>query len=147
MALNFTLKNYLFSAFRELFVYHHSSLEFRAKLFAVVIAANDDANDCELQIVKDAGMSIYNDESRANALMLTTKEYVVKVVEDNGLDMDSLIKDITDELRVVPRYAEKIDITQLEPLIECGTDEDVSTYQIRIIEFLDRLKQEYTQKD
>lgn len=143
MALNLTLKNYLFSAFRELFVYHHSSLEFRAKLFALVIAANADANDCEMAIVKEAGMKIYNDEDRANALVLTTKEFVIKVIEDNGLDMDSLVRDIMEDLKLVPRYTQKIDTSLLKPLIECSADEDVSTYQIHIIEFLERLKAEH----
>lgn len=43
MRLIFPIKHHFFSAFRELFVHHHGSLEFRAKLFALVIAANEDA--------------------------------------------------------------------------------------------------------
>lgn len=42
MLSNFKIKNHFFSAFRELFVHHHGSLEFRAKIFALIISANED---------------------------------------------------------------------------------------------------------
>ena len=124
MAIRFRLKDHLYNAFRELFLYHHSSLEFRAKLFAAVIAADHAANECEFDIVKVAGMAIYRDEDRSNTLVLTTREYVKKVIEDNGLDIDELIDDIIRDRKAVPRYAKKIDTAQLRPLLECqGGDE------------------------
>ena len=45
MRLAFKIKHHFFSAFREVFVHHHGSLEFRAKIFALVIAANEKAED------------------------------------------------------------------------------------------------------
>ena len=143
MAVRFSFKHFLFNAFRELFLYHHSSLEFRAKLFAAVISADDDASDCEFNVVKAAGMQIYNDESRSNALVLTTREMVEKVLRDNGLDIDALIDDIIRDLRSVPRYALKIEISQLEPLLACQDDPDVNTYQQSILRLFTELRGEY----
>ena len=147
MALGYKLKHYIFNAFREFLIYHHSSLEFRAKVFAVVIAANEHANDADFALVKKAGMDIYDNEDRANTLTLTTKEYVEKLQSRNGLDIDMLAQDIIDDLKLIPRYAKKIDVSQLEPRIECSTDEDTSSYQIRIIEFLNGLKKDYEGKE
>jgi len=143
MSVKFSFKYFLFNAFRELFLYHHSSLEFRAKLFAAVISTDDEANDCEFNVVKAAGMQIYNDESRSNALVLTTREIVEKVLRDNGLDIDALIDDIIRDLRSVPRYALKIDISQLEPLLACQDNPDVTAYQESILRLFTELRSEY----
>ncbi len=144
MKLFFNLKHYLYTGLREILVYHHSSLEFRAKIFALIIAVNRHPNTCEYDLVFEAGMQIYKENDRANMLQLTTKEYVHKIHKKNGLSIDGLIDDIHKEVRQVPRYAQKINSDLLFPLCECTIDEDTSTYQIRIIEFLDRIKQEYT---
>ena len=143
MALGYKFKHYLFNAFRELFIYHHSSLEFRAKVFALIIAANEYASECEYEIVKNTGMQIYNEEDRANTLTLTTKEFVEKIRERKGLDIDTLIQDIVRELKMIPRYAKKINIEELKPLVLCDGDEDTVSYQKSIIGFLERLKKEY----
>ena len=138
------MKHYLYSGLREVLVYHHNSLEFRAKLFALIIAANKYPNECEYDLVYAAGMKIYKDEERVKMLLLNTKEYVKKVNDTSGLNIDDLVDDIVKELRHIPRYASKIDTALLVPIAECSVDEDTSTYQIRMIAFLDRLKQEYT---
>lgn len=143
MALGYKLKHYLFNAFRELFIYHHSSLEFRAKVFALVIAANEKHSDCEFEIVRNTGIKIYNDEDRANTLTLTTKEFVEKIHDRNGMDIDTLIQDIVQELKMIPRYAKKISIEELTPLVSCNGDDDTISYQNSIIAFLERLKKEY----
>ncbi len=77
MRLSFKLKHHFFSAFRELFVHHHGSLEFRAKVFALVIAANEASTNDSYIVVKNIGLNIYSDdEERADLLMITTKEKV-----------------------------------------------------------------------
>ncbi|MFC2074039.1 hypothetical protein ACFLR3_02195 [Campylobacterota bacterium] len=144
MKFLFNLKHYLYTGLREVLVYHHSSLEFRAKVFAVIIAANRHPAECDYNIVFDAGMQIYKETDRANMLLLTTREYVQKVHKTNGLSIDDLIDDIRTELRQIPRYVHKINPEMLLPLSECTVDEDTSTYQIRIIEFLERIKSEYS---
>jgi len=143
MRLSFRIKHHFFSAFRELFVHHHGSLEFRAKIFALIIAANQNSTVEAYIIVKEIAMNIYNkDKDRANLLMLTTKELVQKVKEDNGLNFDTLVEHIQKELKIVPRYAKKIDIESLKPLIELSHDIDIISFQENIIEFLENLKGE-----
>jgi len=143
MRLGFRLKHHFFSAFRELFVHHHGSLEFRAKIFALVIAANENAKVDNYIIVKDIGLKIYaGDTDRANLLMLSTKEMVQKVKDNNGLNLDTLVNSIVKELRIVPRYAKKIDVDSLKPLLALTHDEDTYLYQENILEFLQTLKDE-----
>ena len=143
MRLGFRLKHHFFSAFRELFVHHHGSLEFRAKIFALVIAANENAKVESYIIVKDIALNIYNgDTDRANLLMLSTKEMVQKVKDNNGLNLDTLVEHIQKELKIVPRYAKKIDIKALKPILLLAHDPDTISYQENILSFLQNLKDE-----
>lgn len=147
MRLGFRLKHHFFSAFREFFVHHHGSLEFRAKIFALIIAANEEAKVENYMIVKDIGLNIYNDDAdRSNLLMISTKELVQKVKEANGLNLDNLIVSIQKELKIVPRYAKKIDIKALKPLLSLTHDEDTLAYQNHILEFLQTTKDEILNK-
>ena len=147
MRLSFKLKHHFFSAFRELFVHHHGSLEFRAKVFALVIAANDESSEDSYVVVKNIGLNIYrDDEERADLLMITTKEKVEQVRDNNGLDIDILISSIQKDLKVIPRYAKKIDLNELRQLVPLSFDKDTISYQENILEFLENLKSE-TLKD
>jgi len=148
MRLSFRIKHYFFSAFREFFVHHHGSLEFRAKIFALVIASNEKASVENFIVVKDIAMNIYNgDTDRSNLLMISTKELVKKVRDDNDLDIDSLVTSILKELKIVPRYAKKIDIKALKPLLLLTHDEDTKSYQENILEFLETTKNEILNKN
>ncbi len=142
----FKLKHYLFRAFRELLLYHHNSLEFRAKLYAALIAANEEYGECELNIVQEAGMSIYTDKDRANALRLTVEEYLDKIVQDNGLAIDELIEDLLQDLKDYPRYADKITIEEYTKILDCCDDEENKIYQERIIALYQRLKDDYEKR-
>lgn len=143
MDLILGLKQYIFNAFREIFVYNHSSLEFRAKIFALVIAADENANEQSFAICKELCLEIYKgDDERANLLLLNTKELVKKVHETNGLDLDTLIANIQKELKITPRYAKKIDVESLEALLRLTIDKDTLAYQESILAFLQRLKDE-----
>src|SRR6056300_431009 len=124
MKLFFNIKHYLFTVLREFLVYHHSSFYFRVKIFALIVAAIQHPTQCDYDLVQEAGMQIYKDEDRAKTLLLTTKEYVDKVHKQSRLDIDHLIEEIRSEVRQIPRYSAKIDISLLKPLIECTTDED-----------------------
>ena len=147
MGLSFKIKHHFFSAFRELFIHHHGSLEFRAKIFALIISANQDIKDECYTIVKDIGMIIYkNDTDRANQLMLTTQELVQKVKDNNGLDIDTLVEHIQKELKIIPRYAKKIDVNSLKQLIDLSHDRDIISYQENILEFLQTLKEDTLHK-
>lgn len=143
----FRLKYRFFNAFRELFVHHHGSLEFRAKVFALIIAANERPPVDSFIKVKDLAMDIYNDdENRASLLMFTTKEIVQKIQDDNGLNVDQLIIHIQRELKIVPRYVHKIDIKALKTLTISTYDEDTLAYQERILEYLTNLREQYITK-
>lgn len=147
MRLSFRLKHHFFSAFRELFVHHHGSLEFRAKVFALIIAANNDSTVDSYIKVKEIALNIYkNDEERANLLMLTTKEKVNKVRENNGLDIDILVSNIQKDLKIIPRYAKKINLDELKELVLLSYDEDTISYQNNILEFLKTLKEDTLRK-
>jgi hypothetical protein len=139
-------KHRFLNAFRELFIYHHTSLEFRASVFAIVIAANDKAEACEFDLIEKAGMEIYGDRDRCDSLIILTREYVQKVWDDNGLDIDKLATKILTDLKAVPRYCEKINIDHLQPILECNTNEDTRLYQERILEFLQNSKTEFQEK-
>ena len=148
MKLGFRIKHYFYNAFRELFVHHHGSLAFRAKIYALIIAANEHASVDNFIIVKKHGLEIYkNDKDRANLLLLSTKEMVQKIKDDNGLGIDALIQSIQQDLKAAPRYAKKIDIESLHEFLTLTHDEDSFAYQKNILEFLQKLKDETLEKN
>jgi len=145
MAILSSFKHKFFSAFREIFVHHHGSLEFRAKIFALMIASFEnkiDENKELFKIVKEYGLNLYKDEHRAHLLTITTKELVKKVYDNNGLDIDTLIANIQKELKIVPRYAKKIDVDALKPILSYTQDNELLSYQENILEFLQTLRNE-----
>jgi ABC-type Mn2+/Zn2+ transport system ATPase subunit len=119
-------------------VYHNSSLEFRAKLFAAIIGANKKVDECEEKILEEVAREIYpDDEARANVLVLTTKEYVNKIIQNNGLDLNELILAIDHELKEVDRFCDKVDLERLQRFLICTRDDEETTLtQQRILEFL-----------
>ncbi len=137
----------ILSFFRELFVYHHSSLEFRAKQLAAMIGANKRVEECEKELLEEIAKEIYpNEPNRADILVHTVLEYVHKIIELNGLDIDELLIDIDKELKETPRFVKKINIEMLKRFLECDSDEDTKILQIRIIEFLENEIKEYLDK-
>ena len=143
MLFSSSFKHRFFSAFREVFVHHHGSLEFRAKILALFISVNMQEQEDYYEFIKKIAINIYeNDEDRANLLILTVRELVKKVKDNNGLDVDMLVLHIQNELKVVPRYAKKIDTDCLRGLLNVSKDEDIISYQENVLEFLDTLKED-----
>jgi len=139
-------RHYIFNSFREFFVYHYSSLNFRAQIFALVIGVNPNAKLDNFLVVKQVAMQIYNnDEQRANVLLFSTKE-IVNAIRENTLQIDALINKIQRELKHTPRYAKKIDVESLRPILSFTYDEDIFLYQQNILEFLDTIKKETLQQ-
>lgn len=121
--------------FREFFVYHHRSLEFRAKFFAAMIASNTKIDENIYEILQKIGKEIYgNDEYRTEMLIRTTKEYVNKIMTDNGLNLDEIIFDIDRLIKENKRYVKKINMNHLKRL-QVKDNEDVMVTQQRILEF------------
>ena len=139
-----SFKRNFMKMFRELLVYHHSSLEYRAKVLTLMISANGDICECEKQKLKEIAKSIYaDDEERAELLIDTVNEYHTKIVTNNGLNFEDLIQSVERETKRVPRFVKKIDMSLLMQLHECMDDEEDVLFQERIIEFLQTLKDEY----
>lgn len=136
------IKNYFFSAFREVFVYHHSSLEFRAKTYAVLIAGSSDPLSHYLKTLEAIAFEIYPESDRAETLMMTVKEYVSSIYSKKNKE-EALLIDVIQELRLVPRYALKIEPNHLEQLRECTHDHDSKIYQERLVDFLKQKRIDY----
>jgi hypothetical protein len=138
-------KGWFLSFFREIFVYHNSSLEFRAKLLAAVIGSNKVIDACEKELLQTVAEETYpEDIARVDVLIHTTKEFVNKIVDNNGLNVNELIVSINQDLKEVRRFHEKIEIKQLKRFLVCS-EEDEETYitQVRIIEFLENSIENY----
>lgn len=132
--------------FREFLLYHSSSLEYRAKVFTLVIAANEQITPCEEALLMECACKIYQkDEERCEILVEMVKEYFEKITTNNGLDFEHLIFQVEKETRDVKRFSEKINIDMLMKFQECEMSEDERIYQLRVIEFLADLKERYTQ--
>ena len=130
--------------FREFLVYHHSSLEYRAKILTLMVSSNGEICECEKQKLKEIAESIYGDDvERAELLLDTVNEYHMKIINHNGLDFEHLIQLVEKETKAVKRFAAKIDMKILMELHECMDSEDDKLFQQRILEFLQGLKDEY----
>ena len=130
--------------FRELLVYHHSSLEYRAKILTLIVSANGEICECEKQKLKEIAHTIYaDDHDRAELLLDAVNEYHTKILTNNGLDFEHLILQVERETKEVKRFAQKIDMGLLAQLHECIEDEEDRLFQERILEFLQNLKDEY----
>ncbi len=139
-----SLKRNIMKMFRELLVYHHSSLEYRAKILTLMISANGDMCECEKQKLKEIAHSIYgDDQERAELLIDTVNEYHSKIVTNNGLDFEHMIQLVARETKEVPRFTEKIDMGLLIQLHDCMDSSEDMLFQQRILEFLQGLKDEY----
>ena len=100
------------SAFRDFFVYHHKSLEFRAKIFEIY----------------------ENDQTRKDFLIQTVREYVARVKRNDRITLDTLLLSIDKDMKDHKRYAKKIDFSHLRRLMS-GCEEEILVQQ-RVYEFL-----------
>ena len=132
------------SFFRDIFIYHTSSLEFRAKVFASIISVNNNMDSCEEKILVELSEKIYKSRARAQLLVQVTQEYIHKIVEKNELDLNALIKNIDNDIKNHKRFAYKINIKDLKRFLECTSDKEEKIIQIRIIEFLQSEIKEFT---
>ncbi len=138
-----TFKRNVMKMFREFLVYHHSSLEYRAKILTLMISANGEICECEKQKLKEIAYSIYgDDQDRAELLIDAVNEYHAKIITNNGLDFEHLIQLVQKETKDVKRFCKKIDMDLLMKLHECMDNEEDILFQKRILEFLQNLKDE-----
>lgn len=131
--------------FREFLLYHNNSLEYRAKVFTLVVAANEILHPCEEDLLMELACDIYkNDEERCEILVETVKEYFEKIITNNGLDFEHLVFQVEKETRDVKRFVNKIDIDALMRFQACEMTDDERIYQLRVIEYLADLKERYS---
>ena len=146
MILIRTLKRKLMKMFRELLVYHHNSLEYRAKVLTLMISSNGEMCECEQEKLDAIAKNIYgNDLDRVELLIDTVNEYHNKIITNNGLNFEHLIVLVSRETKSVKRFAQKIDMESLLELHSCMKSEEDILFQKRILEFLQDLKDEYGQ--
>jgi len=130
--------------FRELLLYHNSSLEYRAKILTLVVAVNGEISACEEKLLYQTACDIYNnDEERSEILVEAVKEYFEKIRTDNGLDFEDLIFQVEKDTKAVRRFVSKIDIEALEKFQKCINEEEDKIYQQRVISYLAELKERY----
>ncbi len=134
------------SFFRDIFIYHTSSIEFRAKIFAAMLAVDNKIDECEEKILQELSQKIYQQKARSQLLVQITHEYVDKIVEKNELNLNALIKSIDSDIKDNKRFAYKINIKDLKRFIDCSKDEEIQIIQKRIIEFLQLEIKEFTSK-
>ena len=138
-----TFKRNVMKMFREFLVYHHSSLEYRAKILTLMISANGEICECEKQKLKEIAHSIYgDDQDRVELLIDAVNEYHTKIITNNGLDFEHLVQLVQKETKEVKRFCKKIDMELLMQLHECMDNEEDILFQKRILEFLQNLKDE-----
>ena len=128
-------KLHFLSIFRELFVPHYRSLEFRAKIFTAMLIAKNSILDSDYQEVEEIAKDIYGDDKkRIHILVQTVKEYVEKATQGSKLNLDLLLKDIDYELKMIKRYVKKIDFEHLRRLM-INSDEMDAIFQQQVYEF------------
>jgi len=139
-----TLRRKVKKVFRELLLYHNNSLEYRAKLLTLVVSVNREISPCEEKLLYATACEIYDhDEERAEILVEAVKEYFDKIITNNGLDFEHLVFQVEKETKEVKRFAQKIDIPQLEKFQQCIDNKEDKIYQQRVISFLGNLKSQY----
>lgn len=142
-----SLKRTIKKMFREFLVYHHSSLEYRAKILTLMVSSDGVIDECEKQVLKEIAYDIYIDDVERSELLLDTiYEYHNKIITNNGLNFEHLIQLVIRETRDVKRFAQKIDIELLKRLQACVDEdnEEDMLFKLRIVEFLENLKSEYS---
>jgi hypothetical protein len=111
-----------------------------------MIGSNSESRDCNLQTLETLGIEIYSDAPRRHrTLVLIVEEYVEKIKLPNGLGIDELIEDIERDLQRKNRFANKINIEKLREFQRCTPENSEEFhYQNRILDFLKKLKEQYT---
>ena len=121
--------------FREVFVYHHKSLDFRAEVFASVIGANPNYGKCEEALLNDVVTKIYPKQpTRIKLLQETVLEYLHNI-SDGNYSAEDLALNIDRSLKENPKLILKIDVNTLHKFISCNVDDDTKLEQQRLIDF------------
>lgn len=125
---------------QNMFLGTNNSLNYRAKLFACMIAVLKD-NKLEYEnILKEVSKEIYRKKLQREIFLATVKDYIF-IAKSDILGVDKLLKDILKTTKQNPKYKNKINFVQLNKLIirknlKEGEGEIEDYAQIRVLEFL-----------
>ena len=132
--MNFKFR--FFSLFREIFISHHRSLEFRARILAAMICVKKTITNDDYNTIKEIAIEIYvKDAKRIGVLVQIVREYIDKIKVQKIYNIDDFLKQIDIELQKVPRYTKKIDFSHLRRLM-INSDEEDGLIQQRVYEYM-----------
>ncbi|MDR2790272.1 MAG: hypothetical protein LBB59_04795 [Campylobacteraceae bacterium] len=138
------VKTWLLTVFRELFLYHYKSLEFRAEIFALIIAPScKSAKECNFKILKETASEIYkNDLHRQGVFINIVKEYVAMILRNAPASYDEAVKDINRKVRANKSFAMKINMEHINRFLRNDISEEKQILQQRLAEFLEEAGKE-----
>ncbi|MDR2081558.1 MAG: hypothetical protein LBP54_06705 [Campylobacteraceae bacterium] len=138
------VKTWLLTVFRELFLYHYKSLEFRAEIFALIIApACKSVKECNFEILKKTASEIYkNDLHRQGVFLNIVKEYTAIILRNAPASYDEAVKDINRKVKANKSLAMKINMKHINRFLRDDISEEKQILQQRIAEFLEATSKE-----
>ncbi|MDR2342443.1 MAG: hypothetical protein LBD84_05335 [Campylobacteraceae bacterium] len=133
------IKTWFLTVFRELFLYHYKSLEFRAKLFALIIAPGyESTKEYDRKILKEIAEEIYkSDKHRQGVFLNLVKEYMTTILRNPSIAYDEIVKEINRKTKMDKNLAKKINIEHLNKFLRTDIGENKRLLQQRIFEFLE----------
>ena len=99
MSIGQKIKHYLRSAFREIIVYHNSSLEFRAKLFAIVAGADKNISKDEEKIIE---FDINSNQAFQEVNSLIISSVKGSLLEEDKFEIDAFENSTTYFVSLIP---------------------------------------------
>ncbi|MFV0481825.1 MAG: hypothetical protein ACK5LP_07560 [Campylobacteraceae bacterium] len=139
-----SIKTWFFSSFREVFLYHHRSLEFRAKTYALIMAPLvEDIKEYDFALLRDVANETYvDDKKRQEILVHTVKNYIAVILKGKCTIYDEFIKDILLDVKMRKELTKKVNLEQLKRFFGENLPEDKMLLQKRIYEFFENLSKE-----
>ncbi|MDR2099346.1 MAG: hypothetical protein LBP40_00785 [Campylobacteraceae bacterium] len=139
-----SIKTWLLTVFRELFLSHYESLEFRAEIFALIIAPScKSAKECNFTLLKEIAEEIYkNDRHRQGVFLNIVKEYVSIILRNAPASYDEAVKDINNKVKANKKLAVKINMIHINKFLRDDLSENKQLLQQRIAEFLEEASKE-----
>ncbi|MDR3346675.1 MAG: hypothetical protein LBS73_05835 [Campylobacteraceae bacterium] len=133
-----SIKSWFLTSFREIFLYHYRSLEFRAKVFALIIAPScESAKVCDFTTLKKVAEEIYADRHRREVFLNIIKEYIAVILRNPATAYDEAVRDINRKVKIDKNLAKKIDMSHINRFVKADLSEERRLLQQRITEFLE----------
>ncbi|MDR0407466.1 MAG: hypothetical protein LBH45_00885 [Campylobacteraceae bacterium] len=134
-----SIKTWFLTTFRESFLYHYTSLEFRAKVFALIIAPSyEDTKEHDCKLLKEIAADVYEgDKHRQDVFVNIIKEYITIILKNPSVAYDEIVKEINRNVKTDKKLSKKINTEHLKRFLKTDISEDRRLLQQRIFEFLE----------